>query len=600
MNKPNITILAAIALLLSASLLSFRVAASPDGYPTAETPTLIASLSPPNATIGDDITWLIWTDPNCSGCDVYLEIFDMTNWTKIYEENETLGTLNECGSLEKVISSVGFQEHEYRFTARMTTNGIEMECSRYLELFEAPFSIVTWADPYEAIPGQIVELTIYESVYPYIDAVANITVYNSTHPSLWTLTDVTIPSTNGTRLIDIPTAGLVAGFYNVNVTATSALGTDSSESYFMLSDLIVTVDEYSYYIGEMVNVSIRTYPTVSEAGLQISSMFPLPPIIVVDENITLTNGEAYKLYNSSNWTPRDYYVYCNATIDTETVYGFTWFSLEPFDVYVECDKYEYTAGEAVNITISTTLPQPSAEFNLTITNSTGAEIWTHGPSYLDPNGEASVEFDTTGLPPDTYEVEAFVNNTQYIQSDYCYFEIFMPTFDVFATVEPDNVGYAMPRLNMTVVPEQVNANLTIEVTSSMGTYYTFTKNFSVSTYTYFIPTIGMPNGTYWVDVSVTSAVGTNSTWCWFSYSNGLDTDGDGLTDSQEQAILTLEENPDSDGDGFFDGMEVFHGTDPLDPTSVIPEQIFMQILTLVCLSPFIYLIAKQKNKISKH
>jgi len=591
--KSCITILAAIALLLSASLLNFPVAASPDGYPTAETPTLIASLSPRNATIGDDTTWLVWTDPNCSGCDVHLEIFDMTNWTTIYEEHKTLGTLNECGSLEKVISTVGFQEHEYRFTANMAIDDMEMTCSRYLD-FEALFGIVAWVDPYEAVPGEIVELTIYESVYPYVDAVANITVCNFTHPSLWTLTDVTISSTNGTRLIDIPTAGLAAGSYSVNVTATSASGTDSWVSYLVLSDLIVTVDEYLYYIGQMVNVSINTYHTVSKAGLQISSIFPLPSIIVVDENVTLTNGQAHKLYNSSDWLPRDYYeVNCNATIDTETVYSFTGFSLEPFDVDVECDKYEYTAGEAVNITISTTKPQPSAEFNLTITNSTGAAIWTHGPSYLDLKGEASVEFDTTDFPPDTYEIEAFVNNTKYVQCAYEYFEIVVQTFDIFATVEPNNVGYTMPRLNTTVVSEQANAKLTIAVTSFVGTCYTFTKNLTISTYTYFIPAIGMPNGTYSVDVSVTSTVGTNSAWCQFSYSNGLDTDGDGLSDSQEQTIPTLKENPDSDGDGFFDGMEVFHGSDPLDPDSIIPEQIFMQILTLICISPLIYLIAKR-------
>lgn len=600
MNKPNITITTAIALLLAASLISFRVAANPDGHPTAETPTLIASLSPPNATIGDDITWLIWTDPNCSGCEVNLEIFDMTNWTTIYEENKTLGILNECGSLKKGISTVGFQKHEYRFTAYMEIDDMEMECSRYLD-FEAPFGIVAWVNPYEAISGAIVALTIYETVYPYVDAIVNITVSNFTHPSLWTLTDVTIPSTNGTRSIDIPTVGLATGFYNVNVTATSALGTDSWVSYLTLSDLIVTVDEYLYYIGEMINVSIRTHPTVFEAGLQISSMFPFPSIIVVDENVTLTDGQAHKLYNSSDWLPRDYYeVNCNATIGTETVHGSTGFSLEPFDVDVECDKYEYTAGEAVNITISTTLPQPSAEFNLTIINSTGAEIWTYGPSYLDLKGEASEEFDTTGFPPDAYEIEAFVNNTKYVQWAYEYFEIVVPTFDIFATVESNNVGYTMPRLNTTVIPEQANANLTIAVTSFVGTCYTFTKSLSISTYIYFIPAIGTPNGTYSVDLSVTSAVGTNSTWCQFSYSNGIDTDGDGLSDSEEQTIGTSKEDPDSDGDGFFDGMEVFHGSDPLDETSVIPEQIFVQILTLICMSPLIYLIAKWKNKFSKH
>ena len=34
---------------------------------------------------------------------------------------------------------------------------------------------------------------------------------------------------------------------------------------------------------------------------------------------------------------------------------------------------------------------------------------------------------------------------------------------------------------------------------------------------------------------------------------------------QEVVMLTSEENPDSDGDGIADGLEVLTGTDPLNP-----------------------------------
>ncbi|NUM56507.1 MAG: PQQ-dependent sugar dehydrogenase [Candidatus Hydrogenedentes bacterium] len=47
-----------------------------------------------------------------------------------------------------------------------------------------------------------------------------------------------------------------------------------------------------------------------------------------------------------------------------------------------------------------------------------------------------------------------------------------------------------------------------------------------------------------------------------------DTDGDGLTDSQEATAGTNPNNPDTDGDGLNDGPEVLtHGTDPLNPDS---------------------------------
>ena len=48
----------------------------------------------------------------------------------------------------------------------------------------------------------------------------------------------------------------------------------------------------------------------------------------------------------------------------------------------------------------------------------------------------------------------------------------------------------------------------------------------------------------------------------------LDSDGDGLTDAQEQTLGTNSGNPDSDSDGLFDGEEVnVYHTNPLEPDS---------------------------------
>ncbi|MCU6361143.1 thrombospondin type 3 repeat-containing protein, partial [Enterobacter quasiroggenkampii] len=46
---------------------------------------------------------------------------------------------------------------------------------------------------------------------------------------------------------------------------------------------------------------------------------------------------------------------------------------------------------------------------------------------------------------------------------------------------------------------------------------------------------------------------------------GVDTDGDGLTDKEEEDLGTDPKNPDTDGDGLTDKEEVDNGTDPLDP-----------------------------------
>lgn len=45
--------------------------------------------------------------------------------------------------------------------------------------------------------------------------------------------------------------------------------------------------------------------------------------------------------------------------------------------------------------------------------------------------------------------------------------------------------------------------------------------------------------------------------------NSLDTDSDGLTDIEERLYGTDFRNPDTDGDSFIDGNEVFHGYNPL-------------------------------------
>ncbi|MEJ2251650.1 MAG: hypothetical protein P8Y97_18585, partial [Candidatus Lokiarchaeota archaeon] len=44
-----------------------------------------------------------------------------------------------------------------------------------------------------------------------------------------------------------------------------------------------------------------------------------------------------------------------------------------------------------------------------------------------------------------------------------------------------------------------------------------------------------------------------------------DTDGDGLSDELELGIGTNPSLYDTDGDNFGDGYEYYHGTDPLDP-----------------------------------
>lgn len=59
----------------------------------------------------------------------------------------------------------------------------------------------------------------------------------------------------------------------------------------------------------------------------------------------------------------------------------------------------------------------------------------------------------------------------------------------------------------------------------------------------------------------------------------VDSDLDGLTDEGEKQLYKIDpNNPDSDGDGIFDGAEVLNKTNPLDPASPAAVQTIIQII----------------------
>lgn len=59
-------------------------------------------------------------------------------------------------------------------------------------------------------------------------------------------------------------------------------------------------------------------------------------------------------------------------------------------------------------------------------------------------------------------------------------------------------------------------------------------------------------------------------WIDFQATGDVDSDGDGLTDVEEEELGTDPNNPDTDGDGVPDGLEDEIGTDPLDPNDPGP------------------------------
>ncbi|NAY92828.1 T9SS type B sorting domain-containing protein [Muricauda sp. JGD-17] len=85
---------------------------------------------------------------------------------------------------------------------------------------------------------------------------------------------------------------------------------------------------------------------------------------------------------------------------------------------------------------------------------------------------------------------------------------------------------------------------------------------------------GLPDGDYVFEYTTTGAVApctNNSVQVTISISDCIvDTDGDGLTDGEENNLGTNPNNPDTDGDGLTDGEEVLVVDDP--STTAIPEE----------------------------
>jgi hypothetical protein len=524
----------------------------------------MSSLTPEKATIGQSISWLVWTDPSLSGQAVTLTITDVNNSTVLqgYPRNINLGTSN--GSRIVTVTTAGYKTHEYRFKANTTTGNMKLVSTRYQDFEGRLYSVYASASPYHAIPGETVDLTLVE--YPSVDAVANITFGNLTYTkNVWP--NVVIPASNGSRTIKgISTSGLKPGNYEFKVNATSSLGKDTASGILVLSDIIVEAEKYSYLLGDQVNITIRTYPTITKAGLSIffANYTAFPPTIktVVDQNVTLSNGRTTRQYSSASWPVGRraralYNALANASVSGETVDAVAFFNLDVFDVEVETNKNEYLAGQSVQVTTSTDPTQAGATLTLRISNSSDL-VRTIGPITLLADGTSVNQIDTTGWPVEDYEIEASVVNTNhYMRNNTASFKVIKRTFNIYATLDASSyTDFMMPALTITTTPGQTNANLTITVDGLEGEYYTFTKNgFDSTTYLYGVPLLKQPNGTDIIEVKITSPAGTNDT----------------------TAILQYTHSPNM---------------------SVIPESFLLETLLLIGSSPVVYYAVRKRRKTS--
>jgi hypothetical protein len=334
--------------------------------------------------------------------------------------------------------------------------------------------------------------------------------------------NIAIPASNGSRIIKgISTAGLKAGNYEFRVNATSSIGKDITSTPLTLSDIIVEVEELFYIVGDPVNVTIRTYPTVSQANLSMAlfNFTIFDQTFFKDEEVTLTNGRAEKLYDSTSW-PVDrrgktiiYSANVNASVSGRTVEDQASFFLDVFSVDVDTDKNSYLPGQMVEVTTTTEPSQAGGTLTLRVSNSSSDIVKTIGPSAIGADGTSTSTIDTTGWPVDEYDIEASVIKGNYMRNDTGSFDIYLRTFNIFATLDAFSYSdFAMPALTISTTPGQTNSNLTLTVDGPGGEYYEFTKTeFDSTTYLYGVPLLKQPNGTDTITVQITSSTGTNDT-----------------------------------------------------------------------------------------
>jgi hypothetical protein len=310
---------------------------------------------------------------------------------------------------------------------------------------------------------------------------------------------------------------------------------------FALWDMIV--DERGFFIGDQFNITIRTYPTITRAGLRVARERHIGPpyfvelVTVVDQNVTLTNGQATVLLNSSMWKPGSYRAFANATIDSRLIGEDIFFDLGAFSVSVVTNARaiqrdydeEYEAprviaqGATINLTTETTPKQAGAPLRITITNSTGDVVY-NSTSTLDSNGTAVTLINTDNWPVDHYDVESTVTNTvqgtQFAIDGSAGLDFVARSFNLDVYLPSYSYSeYVMPALNITTSPGQTNSNLTIMMSAGEVKYEFKATGVDTTRFSYNLPLPIAPNGTGIVEVDVVSPSGKNRTDTYLSYTH---------------------------------------------------------------------------------
>jgi len=563
-------ILMTLCLIAVQSLGVQPVMSGGDGSASSDSgiPALYSALSPWNASINGNITWLLWTYPIVPNGTVVLKIYDYTNDTTVYGPTET--TLSPAGAMNLTIATDGFNSsHTYSFIAALRHDYGWVQSEVELAPPITPsLNVYCYASPYEVLLGEPVSIQIW--LWPAGSASANLTVIDSNGYRVYNETGIQIPE-NGSATVEVSTENLTAGYYEVNVTVTRDGLTKSDTCWFSLTYVILQMEEYTYYLGENITVTVYSLPAINQATIEVEHWDTGK--IMYQKVVNLTDGQAtVVIETNSSWPTGSYWAKGSVTVDSTVYTDYRFFELTEYSVSAFLDRYLYFRGlQNATLTIRTYPAQPNASFQVQLMRwSDGYESIWNTTSQLTPYGNASIIIPLTelNLTEDYYDIKVTVNSSGVVKYAWEFFYLEKKTFDVVASVDAYNlVGYSMPILTVTTSPGQTQANATIHVSGFNFYYKCNLTNTDITEVTIPLPFAALKNDSYSIGVFVDSSAGSNKSWTWVQYSSGLDTDMDGLSDADEEAIGTDPTSYDSDGDGYFDGLEVFTGSDPLNSES---------------------------------
>ncbi|MBM1106429.1 tandem-95 repeat protein [Aurantibacter crassamenti] len=214
---------------------------------------------------------------------------------------------------------------------------------------------------------------------------------------------------------------------------------------------------------------------------------------------------------------------------------------------------DFNAGDIVTLTVNevqfTQSVDASGAFEILIS---GNELVLDSDSIIAGILSTSDTFGNTGTATTQHQYDVLIN---------------APVVNSFTTPDssPIITGFGSANEILTIQID-FNQDSVFDVTYNVTT--DSSGNWQVDT-SAAIPETGtysdMPSGTI-LDITATDQAGNEGAGrVIIEYVVDLDTDNDGLLDTEEEIIGTDPNNPDTDGDRINDGQEVLDGTDPLDP-----------------------------------